>query len=65
MLPATLSYLVLRPQACNFIKKETATKVFSCEYCKNFKNTFSHRTTPVGASVITFISSTVKLHLIL
>ena len=63
MLPATLSYLVLRPQACNFIKKETATQVFS--YCKNFKNTFFHRTTPVAASVITFISSTVKLHLIL
>ena len=25
---------------CNFIKKETLTKVFSCEFCKTFKNTF-------------------------
>ena len=27
-------------QACNFIKKESLTQVFSCEFCKNFKNTF-------------------------
>ena len=26
--------------ACNFIKKETLTQVFSCEFCKIFKNTF-------------------------
>ena len=32
--------LFLRPKVCNFIKKETATQVFSCEYCKIFKNTF-------------------------
>ena len=29
-----------KPQACSFIKKETLTQVFSCEFCKNFKNTF-------------------------
>ena len=28
------------PQACNFIKKETVEKLFSCEFCKNVKNTF-------------------------
>ena len=27
-------------KACNFIKKETPTLVFSCEFCENFKNTF-------------------------
>ena len=27
-------------QACNFIKKETLTQVFSCEFCKISKNTF-------------------------
>ena len=27
-------------QACNFIKKETRTQVFSCELCEIFKNTF-------------------------
>ena len=29
-----------RAQACNFIKKETLTKVFSCELCEIFQNTF-------------------------
>ena len=33
----------LRPQACNFIKKETLVQVFSCEFCEISKNTFFHR----------------------
>ena len=28
-----------RPQACNFIKKETLAQVFSCEFCEISKNT--------------------------
>ena len=39
-----------RPQACNFIKKETLALVFSCELCEISKNTFSYRTPPVAAS---------------
>ena len=35
---------------CNFIKKETLAQVFSCEFCKISKNTFSYRTPPVAAS---------------
>ena len=31
--------------------KVTLTKVFFCEYCKIFKNSFFHRTPPVAASV--------------
>ena len=31
---------VNRPQARNFIKKETLTQMFSCEFCQIFKNTF-------------------------
>ena len=31
----------LRPEGCHFIKKETLAKVFSCEFCEIFKNTFS------------------------
>ena len=27
-------------QACNFIKNETPTQVFSCEYFEIFKNTY-------------------------
>ena len=30
----------IRPQACNFIKKDALAQVFSCEYFKIFKNTF-------------------------
>ena len=30
---------LLRPQACNFIKKETLAQVFSCEFCEIFKST--------------------------
>ena len=36
--------------ACNFIKKESLAKVFSCEFCKIFKNTFFHRSPLVAAS---------------
>ena len=39
-------------QAFNFIKKETLTQVFSCEFSKIFKNTFFHRTPPMAASAI-------------
>ena len=34
-------------QVCNFIKKETLTQVFSCEFREISKSTFSYRT-PVG-----------------
>ena len=33
-------FFVKRPQACNFIKKETLAQVFSCEFCEISKNTF-------------------------
>ena len=36
--------------ACNFIKKETLTQVFSGEFCEISKNTFSQRTPLVAAS---------------
>ena len=32
-----------------FIKKETLAQVFSCEFCKISKHTFSYRTPPVAA----------------
>ena len=32
--------LEIWPQACNFIKMETLTQVFSCEFCEISKNTF-------------------------
>ena len=42
----------LRPQACNFIKKEALTQVFSCEFCEISKNIICNRAPPVTASVI-------------
>ena len=33
---------------CNFIKKETLTRVFSCKFCETSKDYFSYRTTPVA-----------------
>ena len=38
--------------ASNFIKKETLAQVFSCEFCKIFKKSFSYRTPPVAASIL-------------
>ena len=43
---------------CNFIKKETLTQVFSCEFCEISKNTFLHRTPLVAASVSSFLLHT-------
>ena len=37
-------------QGCNFIKNETSTQMFSCEFSEIFKNIFFHRTPPMGAS---------------
>ena len=34
----------------NFIKKETLVQVFSCNFCKISKNTFTYRTPLVAAS---------------
>ena len=35
-----------------FFKKETLAQVFSSEFCKISKNTFSHRTSAVADSVL-------------
>ena len=38
------------PKSLQFYQKETPTKMFSCEFCDIFKNTFFYRTLPVAAS---------------
>ena len=45
----------LRPEACNFIKKETLGNVFSCEFCEITKNTFFTEHLWTAASLITDI----------
>ena len=41
----------LRPQACEYVKKETLAQVFSCEIFVVYKSTFFHRTPLAAASV--------------
>ena len=36
----SLFLIKLQAKACNFIEKETLAQVFSCKFCKSFKNTF-------------------------
>ena len=46
-----------------FIKKETLPQVFSCEFCKIYKNTFSYTTPPVAASeYVTTYTKQVTIH---
>ena len=42
----------LRPQACNFIKKETLVQVLSCKFCEISKNAFLTEHLWATASVI-------------
>ena len=42
---------LIKPEACNLIKKETLTQVISNEFCEICQNIFSYRTPPVAASV--------------
>ena len=52
---ARVSFQIKLQASGNFIKKETLAQVFSCEFCEISKNTFSYRTPPVAASVITVL----------
>ena len=45
---ARVSFLIKLQVACNFIKKEALALVFSCEFCKIFKNIFFYKTPPVA-----------------
>ena len=40
LVPEQLFKKSCRPEAWNFIKKDTPVQVFSCEYCENFKNIY-------------------------
>ena len=46
----SLFLINFQASTCNFTKNKTLTQVFSCEFCKISKNTFSYRTPPVAAS---------------
>ena len=51
-ISARVTFLInLQAKACNFIKKETLAQVFSCEFCKFSKNTFSSGAHPMAASI--------------
>ena len=42
---------MVESQRLQLYNKETPTRMFSCEYCEIFKNSFCYRTPPVAASV--------------
>ena len=48
---------VLRPEACNFIKKDTLVQVFSCELSEIVKNTFFTEHIWATASAISLINT--------
>ena len=48
-------FFKIRPQACNFTKKETPAQVFSCGFCEISKNTFFTEQLWATASVIIVI----------
>ena len=54
------SLFFCRPEACNFIKKETLAQVFSCEFSKISKNTFFYRT-PLGDCFCNYIYMSVSV----
>ena len=58
IFPNSNKMSLVRPQSCNFIKKEILTQVFPCEFCEISKNTLSYRTHPVAASVFKRFLST-------
>ena len=46
---ARVSFLIKLQEARNFVKKETLTQVFSCEFCEISNNNFYYRTHLVAA----------------
>ena len=44
-------FIKLQTKACNFIKKETLAKVFSCDFAKFLGTSFFCRIAPVAASL--------------
>ena len=50
-----LGFCFNRVEAYNFIKKEIATQVFSCEFCEILKNTFSTEHLPATASALNIL----------
>ena len=45
--------ILLKLQTCNFIKKETLAKVFSCEFCEISENSFFYRPPHMAATTLT------------
>ena len=51
----SLFYQSCIPDTSSFIKKVTSTQVFSCEFCKIFKNNFFIEYLRVTASVLSAV----------
>ena len=49
-----------KAKLCNFTKNESLAQVFSCEFCKTYKNTFFAEQHPTTASDYNIINSSEK-----
>ena len=58
----SLSNKVASLKACNFIKKEAPTQMFSCEYGGVFKKSVFYRTLPAAASAKVVLASSSSLY---
>ena len=52
----SLFLIKLQALSQQLYQKETLVKLFSCEFCEIFKNTFFKRIAPVAASVSFYIT---------
>ena len=61
-----ISFLIKRPEFCNFIQKENLAQVLSCEFYEIFKNTYFYRThlMAVSESMSTNFRSLVSLYIL-
>ena len=60
---ATVSFFIkLHTEACNFIKNETLSQAFSCEFCKISKSTFFTKHFRTTASEKWLFSYLIRIH---
>ena len=61
----TSGKIELQALACNFIKKETLPRMFSQEFCKISKNTFSYATPSAATSALLLLLTRITLFITL
>ena len=55
-IPGFKGLIKLQPEACDFIKQDILTQVFSCEFCEISKNTFFAEHLLATVSILTILT---------